>query len=254
MNLQRLYEFINLKTNKNQSGNTLNPDRFNVALDAVNIDYFKLKYGLPEEYVPGRSLPKQYWESTTKNTDDLSIHKVLLGGSLSVPLQVDNKGYAEKPSDYVHVSSMAFNKPVTYGNRTLQEPRTIELLTDDQWTPRLQNSITKPNYDYPIARIIGNKIQFEPKDIKNVEFAYLRMPKTPFYDYIIENDAVVYLPEGGVHDGSVLAAGTPSRTVELDWSVDNHTDIAEMIINYVSTNLRESFLYQTSQARKQNGI
>jgi hypothetical protein len=254
MNLQEIFDFVNLKTNKNQSGNTLNPDRFNTALNAVNIDFFKLKYGLPEEYVPGRSLPRQSWETTVKITDDLSIHKVLMGGLLSMPLQVDSNGYAEKPNDYVHVSSMGYKKPVTVSGKTLEEIKVIDLLTDDQWNPRLSNSITKPNHDYPVARIIGNKIQFEPKDIKNVEFAYLRMASTPFYDYKIVNDAIVYLPAGELHDGSVLPAGTPSRTIELDWPIDNHTDIANLILGYVSANLRETFLYQDSQNRKQTGI
>lgn len=254
MNLQEILDFINLKTNKNQSGNTLTPDRFNTALNAVNIDYFKLKYGLPEEYIPGRSLPRQFWESTTKVTDDLSVHKVLLGGYLTQPLQVDSNGYADKPGDYVHVSSMGYKKSVNKNGINTEVMKPVELLTDDQWNPRLSNSISRPTLDYPIARIVGSKIQFEPKDVRNIEFAYLRMPSTPFYDYTIQNDSIVYLPEGSTHDGSVLASGTPSRTTELDWPLDNHTDIANMILSYVSVNLRENFLYQDAQNRKNQGI
>lgn len=59
-----MYNVIELIVNKDFSGNIITPERFNELIKVVNIDLFRKKYGLPEQYQPGRPVPKEYVEIT----------------------------------------------------------------------------------------------------------------------------------------------------------------------------------------------
>jgi len=74
-------------------------------------------------------------------------------------------------------------------------------------------------------------------------------------DFDIVNDGLVFLPAGEVHvNSSVAPVGSASRTVELDWETQTHTDIINLLVGYASKKLRSAFLYQETERRKSTGL
>ena len=71
MNVDQLYQFINFIANKESSGAHMGPDEFNELLPRAQDDFFIKRYGVPEDYQPGRPFPRQAFELTQKILDDL---------------------------------------------------------------------------------------------------------------------------------------------------------------------------------------
>lgn len=252
MNLDELYKFINYITNKEQSGNTIPPDTYNLLLKTANIDVFRVKYGLPQEY-KGGALPIQAYESIQLITDALSPFKVVMGEDN--PLLINEDGKAKIPNDYVHYSSLIYKQYVynsgkyvidECGNEVfIQEKskykyRNIEVLKDAEVGDYLSNSLKYPTKENPVCCFYNDYIQFYPKDLHNVIFVYLRLPVTPYYYYeILDDYTYKYIPE---------------KSIELEWREDMHLDIARIILGYIGINLRENDLYQYVEAQKIKGV
>lgn len=227
MTIEDIRLFVNFQLNKHQTGDTLSPGEYNTCLKFVNLEYFKTKYGLPEEYQPGRPLPRQAFEVTQQIMDELGHLKVWKGGPKSPAMLIDINGVAQIPLDYIHCSSIRTN-----------DGRMIEILRDDELGDRITNPIKKPTSKYPVVAFFDTFIQFYPKDLGFCNFTYLRMPATPIWAYTIVNDEPVY---------------DPLNSVELEWPSIAHTDIANAVLKYASLNLREYNMYQSSQIRKEQG-
>lgn len=239
--VNKVYNLCNYITNKEQMGNTINASEFNTVLYAVNIDFFRQRYGLPQEYVPGQPLPKMSYEITQKIIDDLSHFKVRMGIDVAA-MVVDNQGRANIPSDYVHFSSARYNmiKDNVCGTVNLKA-RTIEHLSDAQLGDRLGNSIKMPTLRNPVYATFNNYFQFYPKNLKYVEFTYLRMPRTPIYSIVVDpnTDLEVYNPTTSVH---------------LEYPEDCFTEIVTLCLGYIAPNLRSPDIMQYSQQLKEKGI
>lgn len=241
MNVNEIYEAVLYRLNKDKVGRSYTVDDFNLHLKLANTDLFKVRYGLPESYRPGQPLPAQAWSVSQKIEDDLRMCKVNKGNQ-TPPLYIDKNGLADIPSNYIHQSSIWSN----WGD--------VEILDDDAWSDRYHATLRKPTKKNAVCRFLSNQIEFMPKDLNAVNFTYLRMPATPFMDYNITNDVEVYLDENSLHDGSNLAVNTPSRTVQLEWAEQVHTDIVNLLVGYASEHLREPMIKQTSEARKDKGL
>lgn len=265
MTLQDIFDHINSRTNKDQSGNTYNPQRFNSDLKVANLEMFNYLYGLPQTYQPGMPLPKIAFEITQRITDDLRALKVNMGGddiNDPGPLVVDQNGNAKYPPDYVHYSSM--NYSYKDGCKTDVKSPMIDVLTDAQWSSRINSVIKNKNVKkYPYCNFQANYIRFRPKDIQYVNFVYLRAPRTPFYDYYISSDdSIVFLPSGTsrvLQPGEIGSEGQTSgvvfsKTVELEWPEHVHPDFANLMLSYVADNLRSQLLKQSAELRKKAGI
>ena len=241
MNLGEILSLINYISNKDQTGRTMTPNQFNLLLDASNNDYFKKKYGLPEEYQPGQPFPAQSYEITQKITDDMRSFKKWLGGRDYPALSIDTSGRADIPTDYVHYSSIRYRKVTNSADCTTPttEYKTIEVLTDAQIGDRLQNSIKMPTIDNPICSFYSDYIQFYPITLARTDFTYLRYPTTPIFGYTIVNDVEVY---------------NPSTSTEIEWPDINHLDIVRIILSYIGINLREPQLFQYAEMKKKEGV
>ena len=239
--VNRVYELCNFITNKEQMGNTINASEFNTVIHAVNIDFFRQRYGLPQEYVAGQPLPKMSYEVTQKITDDLSHFKVRMGIDTAA-MVVDAQGRANIPSDYVHFSSARYNaiKDNVCGTVNLKA-RVIEHLTDAQLGDRLGNSIKMPTLRNPVFTMFSNYFQFYPKNLKYVEFTYLRMPRTPVYRVTIypQTDLEVY---------------DPNTSVNFEYPEDCFNEIVTLCLGYTGVNLRSADIVQYSQMLKEKGI
>lgn len=242
MNVSELLNYVNYQLNKDQSGRTMTEDQYNLILKVINIEYIKWKYGLPEEYQPGAPFPRQAWELTQKITDDMRWAKVKMGGQEGPQLIIDTNGIAQIPADYLHHSSMWFdflkNNPEC-GKAPTKKHFPIEVLFDDQVGPRLSHPIKFPSMKYPVCTYYNTYIQFWPENLKFVEYTYIRQPTTPVYAYTIVNDESVY---------------DAANSVQLEWPVDCHGDIANLIVGLASGNLRDGFMNQYSNQRKGQGI
>lgn len=236
-----VWELLNFITNKEQMGNTINASEFNTILYAVNIDFFRQRYGLPQEYVAGQPLPKMSYEITQKIIDDLSHFKVRMGIDVAA-MSVDVNGRANIPSDYVHFSSARYNaiQDNVCGTVNLKA-RVIEHLSDAQLGDRIGNSIKMPTLRHPVFATFNNYFQFYPKNLKYVEFTYLRMPLTPVYGTTIDEDTDL-----DVYD--------PDTSVHFEYPEDCFSEIVNLCLGYAGVNLRSADIVQYSQQLKEKGI
>jgi hypothetical protein len=227
MNVNEIKLWVEFQLNKNQSGNTLNKEEYNSALNMANLEYFKLKYGLPEEYRPGQPLPRQAWSVTQENIDALSPFLMGKGGRDLPQLKIDSNGYATIPTGYVHHSSIRYNG------------RSVEVVSNDVFGDRIQSPIVFPDEKYPICTFYAGYIQFEPKALGYVNMDYLRLPVTPIWAATIVNDEYVYNPAG---------------STQLEWGEVYHMDIANLVLKYASVNIRDFQMTQLANQRQDKGL
>lgn len=251
MNVWEIYQFINWRSNKEQSGRTYTPDQFNIGLQAVDIELLKIKYGLPEEYKPNQPFPRQGWEITQKISDDLSHLKVVMNG-YDRPLLVVVSGFADVPADYLHYSSLRYDStisaPIIDGvaqGSDVNHSVPIEVLKNADFDARLWSIIKnlKP-YKYPYAQINqkvtgGKYIEIRPTGIRYVVFSYIRTPIS----------GVLAVTLDGNNDYVYDAAN--SRDVE--WALDLHIDLSNILYQWLGQNLSNQQMNQDAQQRKMLG-
>lgn len=222
-----IYNRVSFLLNKNQTSNTLNQEEFNNSLQWANLEFFKRRYGLPEDYRPGQPLPRMSYEETQLIIDALSQFKINRGGRDYPVLLIDVNGYATIPTDYIHYSSISYGK------------QPVEMLRDAQYQDRLNDSIKYPTKKDPICTIYSGYIQFQPTDMGAVNFVYLRLPATPYWAVTIVNDAYVY---------------DAAKSIQFEYNDIDLTDIASMIAGYASTNIRDQFAKAVTEKRTETGI
>lgn len=227
IDVNAIYDFVNYQLNKSVSGNSLSPTEFNLGLEWSNLEYFKLKYGLSEDYQVGRPVAPVTYEISQKIMSDMRTLRTVLGGKNAPAMAVDINGWADIPSDYLHVSTIKYNGNI------------VEVLREDFLGDRLNNSIKYPSKTNPICVFQENYIEFYPKDLGFVEFSYLRLPQTPVWGYTIVNDQPVY---------------NPATSVQSEFPQDCLSDIANLILGYSAKDLRDQLMIQQAELRKKEGI
>jgi hypothetical protein len=173
-------------------------------------------------------LRKNYEANATSEDNTYSIVKTL-GDSVYPPFSFVN-GVAELPSDYLSKSSLTYIKQTQGDCDTGPTIKTIpvEWVPDNIWDERQSSLLTPPTMRYPIWTIQNGKAIIAPKKIKNTKFTYFRKLNSPYMDYTLNGLEVVYLPPTSTHDGSVLASGTASRTVEPEFN--NYTKFGQYVL------------------------
>lgn len=238
--LQYIINFVNFILNKEQTGRSVKPEEWNIIFPYVNFAYFKRKFGLTEEFKPGMPFSKSAWEVVQQITDSLGVFKVIMGDTNS-PMIIDSDGHADKPSDYLHVSSIRYIKVTNDANCGVDTRLTpIEILTDAEWAHVVGSRIRPPSFNYPVAMFQNTYIQFLPKNLQYVEFTYLRTPVTPVYAYTLNatTDEVTYNQSG---------------STQFEWEENDISDIIMMILEYCGLNLKEDRIVQLSELKKQTG-
>jgi len=235
INVNELKIFIDFIANKEQSGTAYSINQLNNAFQAANIDFFNLRYGLPEEYAPGTPVPIQGYEVTQKMKDDLKACKVVS------TISVLNNGEMILPSDYVHYTAITFIKVLNSecGVAPTAKRKAVDIIDDDKWDERVDNSIKAPSLDFPIGNFLSNSIRLEPKNLKEVEFSYLRMPNKPIWGYTVQNGIETY---------------DASLSTNFDWSGTLLTNIGRIILGYLSINLRDDELHSAIEEYKDKGV
>lgn len=237
MNLDEVRRAINFRINKDYSGQSLSPVKFNDILPIVNLEVFKLRYGLPEDFEKKSYSARQAWEVARKISDDLRPFLVSMDGYINKPLTIDSDGIAQIPSDYAHVSAILFE----YRDGDDTKYKKVQPLNNANFNARKTSYILRPRKAKPVCTFRSGTIQFAPNDLKFVSFDYLRLPKKPVY-------AVTYdtTLEVEVYD--------PANSVELEWPELVHPDIVAYMVSYCADNLQMDKLKQSAEIRKGIGI
>lgn len=235
INVNDVKIFIDFIANKEQSGTAYTINQLNNAFQAGNIDLFKLRYGLPEEYIPGSPVPVQGYEVTQKMKDDLRSCKVI------VTLPVSTAGEMILPSDYVHKTAITYLKVTNRccGEAPTVKRKQVDIIDDDKWDDRIDNSIKFPSLDFPVCNFLRDRIRFEPKTLREVEFSYLQVPPKPIWGYTTTSGMEAY---------------DPSTSTDFGWNEILFTDIAKIVLGYLSINLRDDELHAAMEEYKDKGV
>lgn len=237
VNIWDVYQYNYVRVNKDQSGRTFTNEEFNLAAMIANLEYFKLKSGLPENYQVGVPLAPQMWQVSQNITDAARHLLTWKGGPDSALMTLDQYGVANVPDNYVGFSSCYYEEQVECDT---MKPRPIEFVADAAWADRVSNVLTGPTHKDPIAKWFGTKIQFLPKDMAFVHFTYLRMPATPVLAVTIDSNADY------VYD--------PANSTQFDWPQLCLPDIANLIFDIQAGNIQSPFFTQLAEMRKTRGI
>lgn len=232
MTLYGIFSLVKYIVNKDFSGNIVTPEKFQELIKVVNIDLFRDKYGLPEEYQPGRPIPNEYVDITLKNTDDLKAFKMSLIG------RTVTDGIMSYPSDYAHRDTVTYNFSKTINGVATTLPKPVEILREAEYAARNGNYTKRPTTANPIGVIRGDGIHIRPITITGVDFFYYRWPVDPVFSYTLGDGFITYLP---------------AASVEFEWPKDESMTLVAMILKYVGVNLREGEIVQYSENKLKTG-
>lgn len=232
MTLFDIYELIRFIGNKDFDGNIITPDRFNMLIKVVNIEMFRNKYGLPEEYQPGRPIPNEYVDVTLKNTDDLKAFRVSL---VNTPV---TSGVLPFPSNYAHRDEIVYNFVKNIGGVLTTLPRGIEILREGQMSERRGNYTKQPTTQNPCGVVRVDGIHIYPTTITMVDFFYFRFPTDPEFAYVQGDGYITY---------------DSASSTELEWAKDEKLLFVTMLLKYIGINLREQDILGYAELKSKEG-
>lgn len=236
INVNEVKIFIDFIANKEQSGTAYTITQLNNAFQAANIDLFKLRYGLPEDYVQGMPLSKMAYENTQKIKDDLRVFKEI------TTIAVDQYGIMILPSNYVHKTAIQYLKVTNQKDcdaPPLVSPKEVEIIDDDKWSERIGSTIKKPTLNFPVCNFLKDSIRFEPKNLGEVELSYLRTPIMPVWGYTFVDGVETY---------------NATTSINIEWNEILFTDFAKLVLNYLSINLKDQELNKAMAEYKSRGV
>lgn len=230
MTLGQMYDLIEFLCNKDFDGNIITPERFNMLIKVVSIDLFRQKYGIPEEYQPGRPVPMEYADITLKNTDDLKAFKERL------PSRTVVNGIMTYPTDYAHLMTVVYNFSKTINGVATSLPKPVEILREAEFAAREGNYTKKPTTANPCGIIRNDGIHIRPITITACDFNYYRFPVDPEFVYTESDGYITY---------------DAALSTEFEFPVDEHFTLVKMILSLIGINLREDTIMQYAETKLQ---
>jgi len=167
----------------------------------------------------------KYFDIMLSAGKDLQQFIVKMGEG-NPPMMVSS-GWANLPTDYFRFISATVQ---TGSNYVRVRPCDVE-----QFDYLRQSPIEYPTSDYPILRIIDDRVQFLPADVLYVNFIYYRVPTAPVWGDTIS---------GGV---SVYDAAT---STELDWDEDDQIGIIQILLQDLGVIVSQDQIRQQQNERK----
>jgi len=232
MTLFQMFSLIKYICNKDFDGMAITPESFKELLPIVNIDLFRKKYGLPEEYQPGNPIVAEYADITLKNTDDLKAFKVPSFG------RAVTNGILTYPTNYAHRDTFVYNYTKTINGVITPLPRPVEILREAEFAARNGNYTKRPTTQNPIGILRSDGVHIRPITIVAVDMFYYRWPIAPVFSYTPGDGFITY---------------NPSTSVEFEYPVDEHMTLVSMMLKYIGVNLREADLVQYSDEKIKTG-
>jgi len=235
MNLEQIRDIIVLISGEKGHDFSYGPEDFCDQLHLAQLKYFKLKIGLPEEYVPGMPLPRQAYEITNRLTEDIRPFKVSKGWLLGNPYHMDSSGKMDLPEDYYMSSALTY----TYAHDGEYLERKIDILSDLEYTDQTTSVIKKPDKFFPVCNLQADFIRFSPILTEAINFSYLRLPVKPYW-FVIDND--------GIYDYD------DENSVNLEWGDMSIIDIIVLFLSDVGINLKNSDVLMYADKVKKEGV
>lgn len=240
MTLQEGYDYLNTVLNKDQSGNSLSPDEYNVLLEAHIFDFVKAKVLEHRSFV------------TQGGTDEVIFTSSLLDSLSTQSVPTITSGTFPIPNDLLYVESM-------YGTYNANRKQ-IEVVSPTERARRQANAMSKPVAYYPIAIITDTTCRFFPANVTAITLNYVKKPTIPVYDYYVDaNYNIQYLAASATHvlttgergsAGQTSGTTVTSLTVELNISEDTHVQFFNYILDKIAIRDRDPLLYQAAQNEK----
>lgn len=214
MNLDFILRLTNrLLGEKNPRSDHLTPEMITKFLSLANWKKFKI-------------------ETEADNMDNLLPFKVVMGDHNSMPLTIDKYGIADKPANYYKNHSMVYNHVIN----GVGHERVIEVVPrDETFDDLVASSIDKPTRYFPLANIQATTIRFSPKDLRYVNFIYIKKPDEPVYAYKTDKGYVQY-DEGD--------------SVQLQWDEVNQVDVIYFLLELLGLSLKKGELVKQIQQQK----
>ena len=232
MTLFEIYSLIEYITNKDYEGNMFTPEQFVDLCKVANMDLFKVKMGLPEDYRPGAPYPRQHIDVTQLHTDDLKFLK-----DSEVLTLTD--GLGDYPTDYFTFDTLRHDYQRDVDGEATTIPRAIEILTEPELSMRLGNWTKQPTTWNPVCVIRNDGIQVYPITINQATLYYYRYPIEPVFEYDLEEGYITYNESG---------------STEFEWPEHLHMDLVRIILGYVGINIRDQLVLQYAEQKKAEGV
>lgn len=239
MNNWDLYKITNYLLNKSEVGNAFTPEQFELMLNHSSLKLFKRRLGMPEEYQLQSAFTQQGYAITTRMLIDLSDFVVSMDGTAFPNLKFVS-GRTPVPEFMEYPVGMIYKLPsdscdVGY------EARTVELISEAEYTIRKTSKLKNISFTYPVYRFVGDEIFIHPKEITTVDFSYLKTPK----------EAKVILTTNSTT--GELEYDT-LNSVELEWNDLAKIDIISIILASAGLNIRSQEVLQTAELYKTKGL
>lgn len=237
MFIDEFYKFAQFVLKKANNGN-ITPDEFNRAYKMASNQLFTQRYGLPEDYQPGKASPKIAYEISQKIEDDMSPF------IKEQTLFIDDNGIAQRPADYSHYIVISknvklFNKYCGAKAVLNYLPSSIDVMTGSALPTRRASQVVPPTTTGPICKFYSNYIQFYPQSIKTAVIMYLANPVIAVWAFTT--------PDGRT------PLFDPTNSVEVPWPEDTHFDLKVRIIQFCGINLGMDNIYQYTERMKNEG-
>ena len=193
-------QFTEYCTNKNQAGQTVTPEQFNIVANQAQMLQFTNDY---ETFVQ-TGVVSNYLKTFLK-----------IGTVYQVPPTTATIPY---PSDFQYISSVRR----LYNGTQIKVEYINNEDVGDVLTP---NSLLAPTHRFPKYQYIEDGINFFPNDIGVIYLDYFATPTAPIWNYTITNNEPVYNPIGSVN---------------FDWDSYFLNNISAVYLSLVGVNLSDT--------------
>jgi len=256
INIDQLKRLVELLSNKNQNGQ-FTPARFNDAVKASEIELFNDYYGLSQQSQNGRTANDVYWQANEYSSN-------VLRPFLEPPttITIDQNGYAQKPINFVQLSSMRVS--YTNGSSNVQNTQNCEgsfvdcevecedqetnvvikemeakFVNDSELGKRLESTFLQPSLDFPIFVIYRDRFRFYPASLNTATITYLRKPIHAVWNFTVSAQGrPIY---------------NPVTSIDSEFDENMLNELAHRICSRLGIHLSRQDLLQYSEARQQQG-
>lgn len=223
-NINDIYELLQFTCNKNQRG-YISPAEFNRAINAVSMQLFKEKIGLPEEYQPGRPVPRVALGITLKNLED--VDPFMEEAEMT---SATTTGWT-KPDDFVY--------PVSLYSVQASGRKPIDLVGHQELNEALASTVFQPTTEYPLAASVAGKIKVYPANTPTCHITFLRLPAAIAWAGTLTNGRLVY---------------DVATSVQPEWPQATWNELFTRSLSLFGVNLKAQDIAQYSMLKKQEGM
>jgi hypothetical protein len=237
MTLAEGKKYLETVLNKDASGNSLNPQEYNIFLKSYI-------YGFVKEQV----LAYRQYVATGAPLDDVVFTAFLIDSLQKQTTETLSSGSFTLPTDMLFLNDL-------YGTYNAATKK-IEIVSPEEYPKRSHNLLSKPISYYPVAYIVGTSCKVFPTNMTAITLDYIAKPTVPVYDYYVDvNYNIVYLAAAATHTltageygslGQTSGTLVTSLTTELNLPEEMHMKFFDYILNKVAMRDRDSNLYQAN--------